>query len=153
MALFLVQHGKSLPKELDPGRGLSEQGISDVNRIAGVARGYKVRVARIVHSGKRRAQQTADIIASSLEPEGGVNETSGLNPLDDAAAFAGTLNSRDDLMVVGHLPFLEKLVSFLITGTTDNPVFKFQNGGIVCMDEDPERNGWVIKWTLMPEIG
>jgi phosphohistidine phosphatase len=61
--------------------------------------------------------------------------------------------SQDNIMIVGHLPFMERLTSFLITGDVERPVFTFQNGGIVCLDEDPEAKGWVIKWTLMPEIG
>ena len=153
MSVLLVQHGKSLPKEQDPDRGLSREGIHDVERIAEVAKGYGVHLASISHSGKKRAQQTAEIFASALRPEGGVHEKSGLKPLDDVKAFAGGLTNQENLMIVGHLPFMEKLTSFLITGDVERPVFRFQNGGIVCLDEDPEAKGWVIKWTLMPEIG
>ena len=70
MAVFLVQHGKSLSKELDPEQGLSPEGISDVERIADVARGYGVHVASISHSGKKRALQTAEIFYSALKPLG-----------------------------------------------------------------------------------
>ena len=153
MALFLVQHGKSLSKELDPEQGLSPEGISDVERIADVARGYCVHVASIAHSGKRRALQTAEIFYSALKPMGGVQEKNGLKPLDDVRAFADRLKGQDDLMIVGHLPFMERLTSYLITGDMEKPVLKFQNGGIVCLDEGAEGKGWVIKWTLMPEIG
>ena len=44
MAIFLVQHGKSLSKDQDPEQGLSRQGIDDVERIAAVAQGYGVQV-------------------------------------------------------------------------------------------------------------
>ena len=153
MSVLLVQHGKSLPKEQDLERGLSREGIHDVERIGEVARGYGVHVASILHSGKKRAQQTAEIFASALRPEGGAQEKSGLKPLDDVKAFVGSLKSQDNIMIVGHLPFMERLTSFLITGDVERPVFRFQNGGIVCLDEDPEGKGWVIKWTLMSEIG
>lgn len=33
---------------------------------------------------------------------------------------------------------MERLTSFLITGDIEKPVLKFQNGGIVCLDEGPE---------------
>jgi phosphohistidine phosphatase len=56
-------------------------------------------------------------------------------------------------MLVGHLPFMEKLTSYLVTGNADKTVFKFQNGGIVCLEEDVAKNSWFIKWTLMPHIG
>ena len=138
MAVFLVQHGKSLSKELDPEQGLTPEGISDVERIADVARGYGVHVASISHSGKKRALQTAEIFSAALKPVRDVQEKVGLKPLDDVRAFADRLKGQDNLMIVGHLPFMERLTSFLITGDIEKPVLKFQNGGIVCLDEGPE---------------
>ncbi|HUV78637.1 MAG TPA: phosphohistidine phosphatase SixA [Desulfobacterales bacterium] len=151
MALFLLQHGKSLPKDKDPNKGLSEAGIHETERIAQVAKGYGVHVSSIAHSGKTRACQTADIFASALKPEGGLQEISGLNPLDDVTAVA--IDSTEDRMLVGHLPFMERLTAYLITGSIERPVFKFQNSGIVCLDKDPDTLSWVIKWALMPQIG
>lgn len=150
MALFLVQHGKSLPKDKDPNKGLSEAGIHETERIAQVAKGYGVHVSSIAHSGKTRARQTADIFASALKPEGGLQEISGLNPLDDVTAVA--IDSTEDRMLVGHLPFMERLTAYLITGSIERPVFKFQNSGIVCLDKAPDIGSWVIKWALMPQI-
>jgi len=152
MALFLVQHGKSLPKDKDPDQGLSEEGKSDVGRIADVARHYGISVSCIKHSGKKRAQQTAYIFASALNPENGVQKRSGLKPLDEVETLASEIDEKDNLMFVGHLPFMERLTSYLITGSTDKPVFKFQNGGILCMDQYPNTNFWVIKWALQPNI-
>ncbi|KJS29754.1 MAG: phosphohistidine phosphatase [Desulfatitalea sp. BRH_c12] len=152
MALYLVQHGKSLPKEVDPDKGLSEEGISEVKRIAGVAAGYGCKVGKISHSGKKRAKQTAEIFESYLKPENGVVVVSGLNPLDDVAAFSGNLSVEDNVMLVGHLPFMQRLTSYLIIGTIEPPVFKFQNGGIVCLDRQPDTPTWIIKWALMPNI-
>jgi phosphohistidine phosphatase len=153
MALYLVQHGKSLPKDQDPDQGLSREGMADVERIAGVARGYGVRLAAIRHSGKKRALQTAEIFAAALNPEKGVETMDGINPLDNVAAVAPTLRSDDNVMLVGHLPFMERLTSYLTTGATDRLIFKFQNGGIVCLDQDQDSKSWYIKWTLMPRIG
>ena len=151
MALFLVQHGLSLPKDRDPEKGLSPDGIADTERIAGVAKGYAIHVSGIGHSGKKRAVQTAEIFAKFLEPARGAEKISGINPMDDVGEFAKTANSKDDLMLVGHLPFMEKLTAYLTTGSAEKPVFKFQNSGIVCLYEEPDI-GWVIKWTLMPII-
>ncbi len=153
MALFLVQHGKCMSKEEDPGRGLSEEGIADVKRIADVAKGYDVKVSCIMHSGKKRALQTAEIFEAALGPEDGVLESGGLKPMDDVVIFSGTLNTGDNVMVVGHLPFMDRLVSCLVTGSVDHSVFRFQNGGIVALDFDKESGSWVIIWTLMPNIG
>ena len=57
MALFLVQHGKSLPKEEDPDRGLSRQGIEETKAVAEMAAEQNVQVSRIIHSGKKSYRQ------------------------------------------------------------------------------------------------
>jgi len=152
MTLYLVQHGQSLPKDVDPDQGLSKTGIAETERIAGVAKGYQVNVGRIMHSVKTRARKTADVFASALNPTGGIEEVEGLKPMDDVAAFAATINPDTNTMLVGHLPFMERMTSYLVTGSIDQPVFKFQNSGIVCLDQDPETKSWIIIWTLMPHI-
>ncbi|MFP4072079.1 MAG: phosphohistidine phosphatase SixA [Desulfovibrionales bacterium] len=152
MALYLVQHGRNLPKEVDPETSLSQEGREQVTRIASVAAGYHVRVDRIDHSGKKRAMQTAEIFESFLKPKGGVHGKPGLGPLDDVAQAAQGLESGENCMLVGHLPFMERMASFLIIGAAQDRIIRFQHGGIVCLDRDHE-GPWYIKWTLMPEIG
>ncbi len=152
MALYLVQHGKNLPKDQDPEKGLSPEGSQEVQKIAEVARNYGIKVAAIEHSGKKRARQTAEIFAQALAPSGGLSERSDIGPLDDVAAVAGSLSPRADGMLVGHLPFMERLTAYLLTGNSEPAVFKFQNGGIVCLDQNPEGDNWMIFWTLMPHI-
>jgi phosphohistidine phosphatase len=152
MALYLVQHGKSLSKNVDIHEGLSEEGIAEVKRIAGVAAQYGINVSKILHSGKTRARQTAQIFASSLNVRNEIEETKGMKPLDDVVRFAEKINASDHIMLVGHLPFLEKLTSYLVVGSDEKSVFKFQNGGIVCLDKEPDSQSWIIKWALMPNI-
>lgn len=153
MALYLIQHGKSLPKDQDPDQGLSAEGIAETERMARLAGDYDIAVTQIRHSLKTRARQTAEIFAGALNPKQGIQEVSGIKPLDDVAAYAANIDPAEDIMLVGHLPFMERMTAFLITGSIDRPVFKFQNSGIVCLDKDPESEGWVIKWALMPNIG
>jgi len=153
MALYLIQHGKSLPKDQDPDQGLSEDGTTETERIASLARDYGVRVSQIRHSVKTRARQTAEILARALKPQNDIQEISGIKPMDDVAACAAKIDPDENVMLVGHLPFMERITSYLITGSIDQPLIKFQNSGIVCLDKDPGTQGWVIKWTLMPNIG
>lgn len=153
MALYLVQHGTSLPKESDPDPGLSEAGRADAVRIADVAKGYGVRVACIVHSEKRRARETAEIFAERLSPPEGLHEKRGLKPMDDVTAAAGMVDAKPGLMIVGHLPFLSRLASWLVAGDAEITVFRFQNGGVVCLDRLAESDRWAIHWSLSPRIG
>ncbi len=70
--------------------------------------------------------------------------------MDDVAAFATTIDPGKNVMVVGHLPFMERLVSYMICKNKDPLVYKFQNSGIVCQEAENEK--WFIKWTLNPDI-
>lgn len=152
MALFLVQHGKNLSKDVDPEKGLSDEGKNVVKKIAGRAKEYGLIVSAIKHSGKKRAQETAEIFAGYLEPRGGVEEMAGLAPLDDVTKL--DFKAAENLMLIGHLPFMEKLASYLITASSDRPpVVKFQYGGIVCLDRDAETGSWFIQGTVFPRIG
>jgi len=153
MALYLIQHGKSLPKDQDPDQGLSEEGIAETQRIANLAKDHGIVVSQIRHSVKTRARQTAEIFAKSLNPQNGIQEVSGIKPLDDVAAYAPRIDPDQNIMLVGHLPFMERMTSYLITGSVDKPVFKFQNSGMVCLNKDVEGQSWVILWSLMPKIG
>ena len=152
MALYLIQHGKSLPKDQDPDQGLSAEGKVETQRIAEVAKGYAVKVSRIVHSGKKRARQTAELFAAALSPENGIDTRSDMNPLDDVREFASQLPMDQNVMLVGHLPFMERLIGFLVCGNPDQLVFKVQNSGVVCLDQVPQADHAVIRWALMPSI-
>lgn len=152
MALYLVQHGKSLPKEVSPERGLSEEGVAEVERIARVAKEYGIRVRQIRHSTKLRAQQTAAVFQAALAPQDPMQVMEGLKPLDDVAAVVPRILEDPDIMLVGHLPFMERMASYLIIGAIEKKVFKFQNGGIVCLDREANSADWFIKWVLMPHI-
>lgn len=152
MALYLVQHGKSLPKEIDPKQRLSEEGMAEVERIAQVAKGYKIQVRQIRHSTKERARQTAALFQAALGPREPMQVMEGLAPLDDVKAIAASMPHEPNIMLVGHLPFMERMASYLITGSIEKKVFKFQNGGIVCLDKETESGDWFIKWALMPTI-
>jgi phosphohistidine phosphatase len=152
MALYLIQHGKSLPKDQDPDQGLSEEGIAETQRVANLAKDHGISVSQIRHSVKTRARQTAEIFAKALNPEKGIQEVGGIKPLDDVAEYASTIDPDQNIMLVGHLPFMERMVSYLTTGSVDRPIFKFQNSGVVCLDKDLEGQSWVILWSLMPKI-
>ncbi len=152
MALLLVQHGLSLAKDIDSERGLSDKGIAIVKEMANLAKEKNLEVKKILHSGKKRALQSAEIFAASLNPAEGIEQITGINPTDDVNKFADIFEFKDNIMLVGHLPFLEKLTSYLITGSDQYLPVKFQNGGVVCLDRSDQTDDFFIKWTLMPEI-
>src|SRR5437588_11714103 len=64
MQIYLVQHGESQPEEIDPERKLTESGAHAVQKVANFLRTSSggVQVDVIWHSGKARAQQTAELL-------------------------------------------------------------------------------------------
>src|SRR5206468_4436032 len=109
MHAYLVQHGKAKSAEEDPNRGLSDEGREEVTRVAEFLRGLRITISLIQHSGKSRAEETAHILASSIRCTTGPCHTEGLNPTDDVIETANFLNVyTDDVLIVGHLPHLER---------------------------------------------
>jgi len=150
MKLYLVQHGEAKSEAEDPQRSLTERGIEEVRNVAKVAKRLSLYPSKIYHSGKQRAKQTAEIFTGSLDRRS--EATQGLSPNDDVRVWAERISKeREDLMIVGHLPFLEKLASFLMTGKETPRLVFFRYGGIVCLDRR-EDGGWGVRLILTPEM-
>jgi len=151
MKLFLVQHGEAKPQSEDPARSLSEKGRKEVEKVAGAADKLGMKPDSIFHSGKLRAGETAGIIARVLEsakPEA----VSGLSPNDDVETWAKKISLLDeDMALVGHLPFMDRLASLLLCGNERSSVVRFRYGAIVCIERDPE-GGWHLEWIIAPDM-
>ena len=151
MHIYLVQHGEALSKDIDPERALSEAGRKDVQRVASFLAG-KVRVVRILHSGKTRARQTAEMLAAAVASDLKVEEFGGLSPNDPVEPFVQHVEEwSEDLLVVGHLPFMAKLVTRLATGAGERSIVAYCPGSIVCL-ETGEEHGWQVQWMMRPEL-
>jgi phosphohistidine phosphatase len=152
MRLWIVQHGDALTKDVDPDRQLSEKGRSDIERLALHLVGCGVHVERIVHSGKARAQQTADILAAALQARERVEAVKNLDPLDPPGPFAAECAfAARDLLVAGHMPFVGKLVSLLTASCEDANLLGFVPGTAACL-EHADDGAWSVVCLLRPEF-
>ena len=151
--LYLVQHALAEPKDVDPNRPLSREGRESLERVASFAAKHgHIALSLIVHSGKLRAQETAEVLGAYLKPTRGIEEAEDLDPTSDPAIWAARLRStQEDIMLVGHLPHLERLSSLLLTRDKDKRVVQFQNSGIVCMEREDQGN-WTVRWVLTPDL-
>ena len=151
MKLYLVQHGNAAAKEIDPDRSLTEKGKDDVGKVAGFIRPLDIS-AQLWHSGKTRAAQTAEILAEAMTVKGGGSVKEGLSPNDDVKKTKEQIESADeDVVIVGHLPFLGKLASLLVTGNESKGTVSFKQGGMVCLECDDDKR-WQVVWMVIPEI-
>lgn len=147
MDFYLVRHGEAVSGTLDPQRPLSPSGRQNVEVLARLATAKNVRVSAIFHSGILRAQQTAEILADRLSPAAGVKPISGLGPQDDPMIAKAELDAaQSSIMLVGHLPHLNRLAALLVNGDAEQEVVDFAPAMMVCCSNDRLR--WKITWTL-----
>lgn len=150
MELYLVRHGDAVEASVDPERPLSERGRHEVETVAHKLAARAVRPVEILHSGKARAQQTAEIIAGVLGLGDRVRERSGLAPNDDPGDVATEVEAtQDDLMIVGHLPMLERLAGLLAHRDANRSPVSFPTGGVVCLVRG-DRGQWRVAWAEEP---
>ena len=150
MRLYLVQHGEAKSEAEDPDRSLTNSGEEETRKISDAVKRLGIRPSRIYHSGKKRAEQTAGIIAGALDLSAQVGQ--GLNPSDDVHPWVERISGEaEDLMIVGHLPFLEKLASFLVCGDERAKAVVFQYSAIVCL-ERKESARWAVDRVIKPEM-
>lgn len=150
MKLYLIQHGEAKSEAEDPERSLTVQGEKEVRRVARVVKRLNIRPMKVFHSGKRRAQQTAEIVVGALNLP--AEPAQGLNPLDDVRPWAERISKETkDLMIVGHLPFLEKLTSLLLGAAENARLVLFRYGAVVCLDQKEDKR-WAVRWILTPEM-
>lgn len=152
MKLYLVQHGKAMSKDEDPDRPLTEAGSSELERVAAFLERRGIEVDAILHSDKLRAEQTAKIMASKLEPRNGADFRDGLHAKDDVAACRDNLigSLANDTMIVGHQPFMGKLTGLLTTGSEENLPVDFQKGCVVCVQQSED--AYQVEWMITPAI-
>ena len=152
MRLYLMQHGEALPKDVDADRPLSEQGRGDAERMAAFLKSANIAAARVVHSGKTRARQTADILATALLAGKASEMLEGLDPNDPVMPFAERVAVWDeDSLVVGHQPFMSKAVCLLMTGNEEHAAVDFRPGSLVCLEREQD-GPWGLAWMLRPEL-
>jgi len=135
----------------DPRRPLSAEGSASTRAMSQWAHDVGVPVTVIRHSGKLRAEQTAQLFADQLKPAGGIISVSGLSPNDDVRVMAEVADTElANSMLVGHLPFLSRFASLLVARDPEVEVIRFCNAGIVCLVND--KNNWSVDWVMTPSL-
>lgn len=152
MKIYLARHGESVSQGTDDERPLSESGMADIKRLANLIAPLKIQVTRIIHSQKYRAQQTAEILASGMSFNSSLEMSIELDPMAPILPIIDQINTWDeDSLLVGHMPFMGRLVSMLASGMEDNDICLFKPGCMVCLQQI-EKKRWSICWMLGPVL-
>jgi phosphohistidine phosphatase len=148
--LYLVQHGEAAAKEDEPDRPLTARGTRQVERMADFLQDGSVAADLVEHSGKKRAEQTADILAPYVGDDARLRKRDGIAPNDAVGPVAQEMNgSEEDRMLVGHMPFMAKLATLLVTGKEEPSIVRFEPGTVLCLERG---DTWTVSWLVTPSL-
>jgi phosphohistidine phosphatase len=150
MLLYLSQHAEAKSKEEDEKKDLTQQGLVNIEVVSHHLKRLNVEVQEIFHSGKTRAQRTAQILAEHLQPPKGSKAAPGLAPMDAPEIWAARLaDLNENILLVGHLPHLSKLAALLMAGDKNKTVINFQMASVVQLRR-MEPGQWAVDWMIVP---
>jgi len=140
----------------DAERPLTVEGVAKMQRATRGMRAMELRFDLIISSPFLRAKQTAEIVAGAfdlgkrlefsptLAPEG--------NPKDLMDSLKRCHSKRNSVLLVGHEPYLGRLISLLLSGSTSLPI-ELRKGGLCKLSVDTLRYGRcaMLEWLLTPK--
>ena len=152
MKIYLARHGEyaiDVSKQLDV---LSENGMKQISALATFLKPINLTISNIFHSEKNRAKQTAEILANGFQYANSPQARSDISPNSDVHVLTNEIqHGEEDILVVGHMPFMGKLVSLLLAGNDHHTIIEFHPGTLVCL-ERTHIHHWNIEWVLSPSL-
>jgi phosphohistidine phosphatase len=145
--IVLVHHADAVGPDVDAQRPLSAAGRAHADRLAAEAAARGVKPVAVWHSGKLRARQTAEAFRRACNPQAELAAIRGLRPDDPPSQVqTGLAGESRDVMLVGHMPNLPRLLQALLGRREGEPPASFPPHGLVALEPAGER--WVERWRL-----
>lgn len=153
MRMYFMRHASADSKSETGKRPLSEAGLREATSVADfVGRHSNIKVKVVLHSGKLRAHQTADIMAAKIKPKPRVMEANNLGPNDNTTVWIDrALTMEEDVLVVGHLPHLGRLTACLLNQDESLETVDFPPATLVCLLRG-EAGKWMLDWKVTPQV-
>lgn len=150
MKVYLVQHGLSYSELEDPLKHLTDDGIFETRHVGEFLREKNVKVGSIWHSGKPRAVQTAKILSEYVDYIR-MEAHKYMKPNDSTdAVYDSVMMSMEDVMIVGHMPFMQKLASHLLGGDESHDYCHITNSAVTMLEQHGQV--WQIEWMVSPQL-
>lgn len=150
MKLYLMRHGEALSPQIDPERGLTENGKLKISDVANHVKQKSVSFRKIFHSKKKRARETAQIMANILSPDITPQQHAHILPNDDPDLLLAEINLwNEDTLIASHLPYVPNLITELTGKDAYLTAITFETGTLVCL-EKKEGDNWSISWSTCP---
>jgi phosphohistidine phosphatase len=123
MNLYLMRHAIAAEADEntdDSQRPLTEKGRKKLVKIARNLEKLDIEIDIILTSPHLRTHQTAEVVANALDfKKKSLKDTDNLTPLgfaDKLVEEINNLGSLENLLIVGHEPFLSQLIGMLVAG-------------------------------------
>ena len=156
MNLYLLRHGIAVdPSEpgLDAERPLTPKGRRRLLQIVKAMAAMKISFDVIFSSPYVRAAQTAEIVVKSLKRQKQLKFTDDLKPGGNPRMLLELLNDLppgpENILLVGHEPYLSKLIALLTAGNTSMEI-DLKKGGLCKVEVESLRYarcatfGWLL---------
>jgi len=157
MEIYILRHGIAVDRgtpgfKKDSDRPLTKEGEEKMHQIADTMLGMGLKFDLILSSPYTRAEQTAQIVADTLDHE--VTFTKSLAPDANALELIAEINDEKphSVLLVGHEPDLSRLISVLVCGTSDSS-FELKKGGLCKLTAETITFGRcaTLNWLITPK--
>jgi len=161
MNLYLLRHGLAVepgapdyPKDSD--RPLTPKGERKLGKIAEAMESLELSFDWILYSPYVRARQTAEIVAEAFALSKKLEMTETLTPAGSTKKLIEMIRHRhpepENVLLVGHEPFLSQLISLLVSGNNELAV-TMKKGGLCMLSAERVEHGRcaTFEWLLTPK--
>jgi phosphohistidine phosphatase len=160
MNLYILRHGLAVDHGApgyakDADRPLTPKGERKLGRIADAMDELELSFDLILSSPYTRARQTAEIVAEALGACKKLKFSDALTPHGSFKKLIEWLNRckslPDDVLLVGHEPYLSGLISLLVSGDSTFSVV-MRKGGLCKLSIESLKHGRcaALEWLLTP---
>jgi len=158
MNIFILRHASAgSPRAnplLDLKRPIDKDGKTQCLQLAHVLNALKLNFDLVVSSPLKRAQQTAQLVATETGYEQKILISNALAPGATFAQFQRLLrdcSTSENLLVVGHNPNLTQFLSQLLgVGANDNSSVRLRKGSLARVNL--QRNTAVLQSLIDPRV-
>lgn len=149
MRLYLVRHAIAEDGAEDDLRALTPKGRRRFRAQVALLERLGVTFDRLLHSPKRRAVQTAELLVPLVEGETEVTTLLAAPP--SAELLVRCVGARVGL--VGHEPWLSQLLAWLIAADPGGALVELKKGAVAALEGTPRPKGMRLTWLLPPKVG
>ncbi len=161
MEIYILRHGIAVEPgtpgyETDAERPLTPEGERKLKQIAEAMEALELSFDLILSSPYRRARETAEIVAEGLRARKKLELSDTLTPSGNTTKLVELLNHLhprpENVLLVGHEPYLSGLISLLVSGKPDFAVV-MKKGGLCRLSAEGLKHGRcaTLEWLLTPK--